>query len=137
MVRDDSGEMKDEPQSAAPNAARRRRSRRLDDLRAQLGERARRGALTGERADTVAALGEQLDEMAAEETGRAGDERCHRQVIGTWRSSFGSIRSRISVRLSPVAVMPWLRSPTTACAGSGAAATSAATLDASSSVPQG
>ena len=59
------------------------------------------------------------------------------QAIGTCRSRLGSIRLRISVRLSPVAVIPWLRRPTTVCAGSGAAATSAATLSASSAVPQG
>ncbi len=58
-------------------------------------------------------------------------------TIGTCGSRLDSIRSRISVRLEPVAVIPWLRRPTTACAGSGAAATSAATLSASSEVPQG
>ena len=58
-------------------------------------------------------------------------------AIGTCGSRFGSIRFRISVRLDPVAVIPWLRRPTTVCAGSGAAATSAATLSASSAVPHG
>ena len=59
------------------------------------------------------------------------------QDIGTWRSTRGSIRSRISVRLSPVAVMPWLRKPITACAGSGSCAISSATDSASSCVPHG
>ena len=58
-------------------------------------------------------------------------------TIGTCGSRLGSIRSRISVRPEPVAVIPWLRRPTTVCAGSGAAATSAATLSASSAVPHG
>ena len=35
-------------------------------------------------------------------------------AIGTCERRLGSIRSRISVRLEPVAVIPWLRSPTTA-----------------------
>jgi hypothetical protein len=59
------------------------------------------------------------------------------QVIGTWRSTFGATRSRISVRLSPVQVMPWFRRPMTACAGSGSSATRSATASASCCVPQG
>ena len=58
-------------------------------------------------------------------------------AMGTCSKRLGSIRSRISVRLEPVAVIPWLRRPTTVCAGSGDAATRAATLSASSEVPQG
>ena len=59
------------------------------------------------------------------------------QVIGTWRRMLDSMRSRISVRVSPVAVMPWLRRPITACAGSGSRAIRSATDSASSCVPQG
>ena len=58
-------------------------------------------------------------------------------VIGTWRRTFGATRSRISVRLSPVHVMPWLRRPMTACAGSGSSVTRSATATASSCVPHG
>ena len=59
------------------------------------------------------------------------------QVIGTWRRMSAWMRSRISVRLSPVAVMPWLRRPITACAGSGSRSISSATASASSCVPHG
>ena len=47
------------------------------------------------------------------------------------------MRSRISVRFSPVAVMPWLRRPITAWAGSGSRSISSATDSASSCVPHG
>ena len=63
--------------------------------------------------------------------GRAG------YVIGTWRRMSAWMRSRISVRLSPVAVMPWLRRPITAWAGSGSRSISSATDSASSCVPHG
>ena len=63
---------------------------------------------------------------------RTGD-----QLIGISRSTSGSIRSRISARLSPVTVIPWLRRPITAWPGSGSRASSSATLRASSSVPHG
>ena len=59
------------------------------------------------------------------------------QVIGTCRRMSVWMRSRISVRLSPVAVMPWLRSPMTAWAGSGSRSISSATASASSCVPHG
>jgi hypothetical protein len=58
-------------------------------------------------------------------------------IIGTCRRIFGSIRSRIRIRLGPVTVIPWLRSPITASFGFGSAARSSATLTASSSVPHG
>ena len=45
-------------------------------------------------------------------------------VIGISRSTTGSMRSRISSRLGPVTVIPWLRRPTTAWSGSGAWLTS-------------
>ncbi len=59
------------------------------------------------------------------------------QVIGTCRSRFGVIRSMISSRLSPVAVMPWFRRPTIAREGSGAASMMSETARASSAVPHG
>ena len=58
-------------------------------------------------------------------------------VIGTWRSTFGSMRSKISSRLSPVMVRPWLRRPITAWSGRAPGARSSATATASSTVPHG
>ncbi len=58
-------------------------------------------------------------------------------VMGTWRRTLGATRSRISARLSPVQVIPWLRRPITAWAGSGSSATRSATATASSWVPHG
>ena len=57
-----------------------------------------------ERTDDFVPLQEELDQVAPEKTSGAGDEG--RQLIGTCRSRCGSIRSRMSVRLGPVAVMP-------------------------------
>ena len=68
---------------------------------------------------------------------RVLDGACRPQVIGTWRRTFGATRSRISERLSPVHVRPWLRRPITACAGSGSCATRSATATASCCVPHG
>ena len=75
---DDAGEVIDEPAVGRGDAQRSIVVHvTLDDLRAQFGERARRGARTRERADLLPALGEQPDEMASEETCCACDERCH------------------------------------------------------------
>ena len=79
---------------------------------------------------------------ARQQTEREGrrDTLFHRafpHVIGTWRRMLAWMRSRISIRLSPVAVMPWLRRPITAWAGSGSRSISSATDSASSCVPHG
>ena len=59
------------------------------------------------------------------------------QSMGTLRTMRPSMRSKISSRLWPVMVRPWLRWPTTARVGSGAWRTSSATDSASSTVPHG
>ena len=59
------------------------------------------------------------------------------QSMGTLRTILPSMRSKISSRLWPVMVRPWLRWPTTARDGSGAWRTSSATDSASSTVPHG
>ena len=63
--------------------------------------------------------------------------RAMNQSMGTLRTMRPSMRSKISSRLWPVMVRPWLRWPTTARLGSGASRTSSATDCASSTVPHG
>src|SRR6476620_2272685 len=65
-------------------------------------------------------------------------ERPHRrQLMGTWRRILPLMRAKISSRLSPVIVRPWLRSPMTAWPGSGSCRTRSATVSANSKVPPG
>jgi hypothetical protein len=59
------------------------------------------------------------------------------QSMGTLRAMRPSMRAKISSRLWPVMVRPWLRWPTMARLGSGASRTSSATDSASSTVPHG
>ena len=59
------------------------------------------------------------------------------QSIGYLRTMRPSMSSKISSRVCPVMVRPWLRWPTTARDGSGARRTSSATASASSTVPHG
>ena len=76
------------------------------------------------------------DELECEHRKRR-ERRVAAQSIGTLRTILPSMRAKISSRLWPVIVSPWLRWPTTARDGSGAWRTSSATDSASSTVPHG
>ena len=140
-----------EPGTQHPRARRRRGP--ADRLAADHRGRARaRGAGAGRRSSTSAAATRSRDGRRRSARVRSGrrlrtsSRSSSRRPSGAWmRSRHRNLREQVRLdpvedlrRASiPVAVMPWLRSPTTACAGSLSASMSAETLCASSSLPHG